>query len=76
MAEGARDRLGASIGVAITGVAGPGGGSPEKPVGTVCLAVAGPWPTVGRRVQLIGDRDEIRRRAAQAALDMIRRQLV
>jgi nicotinamide-nucleotide amidase len=75
MAEGAKDRLGASIGVGITGIAGPGGATPGKPVGTVDLAVAGPWPTVTRRSQFIGDREEIRQRASQAALDMIRRQL-
>jgi nicotinamide-nucleotide amidase len=75
MAEGARDKLGASIGVGITGIAGPGGATPGKPVGTVDLAVAGPWPTEAKRSQFIGDREEIRRRATQAALDMIRRQL-
>lgn len=72
MAEGARDRLEASIGVGITGIAGPGGATPGKPVGTVDLAVAGPWPTEARRSQFIGDRDEIRYRASQAALNMIR----
>jgi nicotinamide-nucleotide amidase len=75
MAEGARDRLGASIGVGITGIAGPGGATPGKPVGTVDLAIAGPWPTEARRVQLIGDREEIRYRASQGALNMIRLRL-
>jgi nicotinamide-nucleotide amidase len=75
MAEGARDKLGASIGVGITGIAGPGGATPGKPVGTVDLAVAGPWPTEAKRSQFIGDREEVRRRATQAALDMIRRRL-
>jgi nicotinamide-nucleotide amidase len=76
MARGARERFGASIGVGITGVAGPGGGTPEKPVGTVWLAVDadGREPLV-RRVALIGDRAEIRARAAQGALEMIRRAL-
>jgi nicotinamide-nucleotide amidase len=74
MAEGARDRLGASIGVGITGIAGPGGATPGKPVGTVDLAIAGPWPTEVKRSQFIGDREEVRYRASQAALDMIRRQ--
>ena len=72
MAEGARDRLKASIGVGITGIAGPGGATPGKPVGTVDLAIAGPWPTEARRSQFIGDREEIRYRASQAALNMIR----
>jgi nicotinamide-nucleotide amidase len=75
MAEGARDRLGASIGVGITGIAGPGGATPGKPVGTVDLAIAGPWPTEARRSQFIGDREEIRYRASQGALNMIRLQL-
>jgi nicotinamide-nucleotide amidase len=75
MAEGARDRLKASIGIGITGIAGPGGATPGKPVGTVDLAIAGPWPTEARRVQLIGDRAEIRYRASQGALNMIRLRL-
>ena len=73
MAAGARERTGAEIGIAITGVAGPGGGTVEKPVGTVWLAVDVNGRCEARRVHLIGDRDEIRRRATQAALDMTRR---
>ncbi len=75
MAEGARDRIGASIGIGVTGISGPGGATPDKPVGTTCIAVAGPWPTESRRSHFFGDRDENRYRATQAALDMIRRQL-
>jgi nicotinamide-nucleotide amidase len=73
MASGIRDRLDASIGVGITGVAGPGGGTPEKPVGLVWIAVDfdGAQRTYGGR--FVGDRGEIRYRATQAALDMIRR---
>jgi nicotinamide-nucleotide amidase len=73
MATAARERLGAEIGVGITGVAGPGGGTPEKPVGTVWIAVDAAGEVKALRTLLIGDRNEIRHRAAQAALDMIRR---
>ena len=74
MAAAVRNRLGADIGIAITGVAGPGGGTPEKPVGLIWIAVSAP-ETKARRFQLIGDRTEIRQRAAQAALEMLRRTL-
>lgn len=80
MAAGARTHTGADIGVGITGIAGPDGGSPDKPVGTVWVGLAA-GPREGRaslnawRRVFTGDRDEIRQRAAQFALDMIRRQL-
>jgi nicotinamide-nucleotide amidase len=75
MASGVRVRLGADIGVAITGVAGPGGGTDAKPVGTVWVAadLGGEVRTVMRR--LPGDRHEVRQRAAQMALDLVRRGL-
>jgi nicotinamide-nucleotide amidase len=66
--------LSADIGVAITGIAGPGGGTPEKPVGLVWIAVDY-REAKARRFQLFGDRAEIRQRAAQAALEMLRRTL-
>jgi nicotinamide-nucleotide amidase len=75
MAAGARSRLGAEVGVGITGIAGPGGGSPEKPVGTVWIAVDVNGEARARRSLFIGDREEIRQRAAQGALDMVRRAL-
>jgi nicotinamide-nucleotide amidase len=75
MAEGAQRLFAVDCSVAVTGIAGPSGGTPEKPVGTVWLAarVGGETRAVGRVFP--GDRDEIRGRAAQAALDLLRRQL-
>jgi nicotinamide-nucleotide amidase len=73
MASAARRRFGVDVGIGITGIAGPGGGSVEKPVGTVWIALATPDEMVAKRLRLFGDRDEIRRRAAQAALDLVRR---
>jgi nicotinamide-nucleotide amidase len=73
MAGGIRARLGASIGVGITGVAGPGGGTPEKPVGLVWIAVDFGASQRAYGGRFVGDRAEIRFRASQAALDLIRR---
>jgi PncC family amidohydrolase len=75
MAQGARARLGADVGIAITGVAGPGGGTAEKPVGTVWLGAAVEGRAETRRINTVGDRDEIRRRATQAALALVLRLL-
>lgn len=72
MAEGAKHRSGADYAVAVSGVAGPGGGTEDKPVGTVWLALAGPKKTAARRARLIGNRASIRDRAAKCALQMIR----
>ncbi|HJQ53240.1 MAG TPA: competence/damage-inducible protein A [Gemmatimonadaceae bacterium] len=74
MATGVRDKLKADVGVSITGIAGPAGGTPEKPVGLVWIAVQTD-EVKARRFHLIGDRAEIRQRASQAALDMVRRAL-
>ncbi len=76
MATGARERTGANIGLGITGVAGPGGGTPDKPVGTVWIAMDFNGELTTRRLQLIGDREEIRRRATQTILELVRRRLV
>jgi nicotinamide-nucleotide amidase len=75
MAAGARERLGADVAVAVTGVAGPGGGTAEKPVGLVFLHAQGPDGDERLRLELPGDRDTIRRRAAVAALHLVRRLL-
>jgi len=76
LAEGARARLGADVGVGITGVAGPGGGSEEKPVGLVWLTVSvdGQEPLT-RSVNLPGGRADVRERATTVALHLIRRAL-
>jgi nicotinamide-nucleotide amidase len=76
LAEGVRARAGTTIGVGVTGIAGPGGGSPEKPVGTVHIAVAMPSATEHRQFLFPGDREKIRWQASQAALDMVRRELM
>jgi len=76
LAEGVRERIGTTIGVGITGIAGPTGGSPEKPVGTVHIAVASPGGTRHQAFLFPGSRDRIRWQAAQAALNMTRRVLL
>lgn len=73
MATGARLRFGTNIGIGITGIAGPDGGTPEKPVGTVWVAVDLDGEVHAVRAILPGDRSEIRYRAAQLALDRLRR---
>jgi nicotinamide-nucleotide amidase len=73
MAEGIRKRFGASVGFAVTGIAGPGGGTPEKPVGLVHVALADEDGTVvHRRLQMPGDRAMIRRWTTSVALSMLR----
>jgi nicotinamide-nucleotide amidase len=74
MAAGVRTKMGADVGVAVTGIAGPGGGTPDKPVGLVWISVQGS-EAKARRILVGGDRAEIRQRAAQAALEMVRRTL-
>jgi nicotinamide-nucleotide amidase len=72
LADGIRRRTGSAIGVGITGIAGPGGGSEEKPVGTVHVAISHAGGVKERGVRFPGDRDAIRWHAAQLALDMVR----
>jgi nicotinamide-nucleotide amidase len=72
MAEGARTSLSADVALAVTGIAGPGGGTPEKPVGLVHLCAARPGRELARELHLPGDREAIRRRATAAALHLLR----
>jgi competence/damage-inducible protein CinA-like protein len=73
LADGIRRRTGATLGVGITGVAGPTGGTPEKPVGTVHVAIADADGSKERGVSYPGERDRIRWQASQTALDLVRR---
>lgn len=75
MAEGAQRLFSADATMAVTGIAGPGGGTPEKPVGTVWLAARVHTDTRALKRVFPGDRDEVRRRSTQAALDLLRRLL-
>jgi nicotinamide-nucleotide amidase len=75
MAAGARRRLGADVCVAVTGIAGPGGGTPEKPVGLVFVAARSPDGDFAETLQLNGNRDAIRTEATENALRLLHRVL-
>jgi nicotinamide-nucleotide amidase len=75
LALGVRGRFGAEVAVAVTGVAGPGGGSADKPVGLVFVHAAAPWGEEALRLEGASDRETIRRRAAKSALHLARRLL-
>jgi len=76
MARGVRHRAKTDFGLAVTGIAGPDGGTEEKPVGLVYIALADDAHTEHKRLKIPGDRELIRWRASQAALDMLRRRLI
>jgi PncC family amidohydrolase len=76
LAEGARARFGADVGVGITGIAGPGGGTTEKPVGAVHLCVAGPDGRQLRALRLPGSRSAVRERSVTMAMHLLRVLLV
>ena len=77
LADGARARLDADLGVGITGIAGPGGGTEDKPVGLVCFSVAGPdGARLTRSVRLPGGRFDVRDRSTTVAMHMVRRVLL
>jgi nicotinamide-nucleotide amidase len=73
LADGIRRRAGATLGIGITGIAGPGGGTPEKPVGLVHIGIADERGPRERSMRFPGDRERIRQYATQAALDFVRR---
>ena len=75
MAAGIRKRAGSTFGVGVTGIAGPGGGSEEKPVGLVYIALADDTRTTARKFLFPGDRPFIRTLSVNAALDMVRRRI-
>ncbi len=72
LAAGARERLGADIGVGITGIAGPGGGTPDKPVGTVHFCASTVERAVDRKVRVPGSRADVRKRSVTIALHLVR----
>ena len=74
MARGARERLGSDVAIATTGIAGPDGGTPDKPVGTVCVGLASSTDLRTSRYQLWGTRDWVKLLASQIALDWVRRE--
>jgi nicotinamide-nucleotide amidase len=77
MADGALSRFDAELGIGITGIAGPGGGTEEKPVGYVCICVKGSdGATLARDLVMPGDRAEIRDRSTTLAMHLLRRLLL
>lgn len=72
MAKGARRTTGSDLALGVTGIAGPGGGTPEKPVGLVYIGLAAKEGTICQHHHMHGDRDQVKWRTSQAALDMIR----
>ena len=72
MADGIRIRAGVDVGIGVTGIAGPGGGTASKPVGTVALAVVSPRGVQVRTVQFFGDREQVKFQSTQTAMNMLR----
>jgi PncC family amidohydrolase len=71
MADGARRRFGGNVGIGTTGIAGPGGGTSEKPVGTVCIGISTPEVRLSDRFRFRGDREAVRRKTVERALGLL-----
>jgi len=76
LAQGVRERSGASVGIGVTGIAGPGGGTPEKPVGTVAIAVATATDVRSKMFRFFGERESIKYQSATSALNMLRLMMI
>jgi len=76
MARGIRERSKTDLGLSVTGIAGPSGGTPEKPVGLVYIALASPDGVKADEHRFLGTRSQVRQRTAQMAMDMVRRYLI
>jgi nicotinamide-nucleotide amidase len=76
MADGIRSHSGVGVGVGVTGIAGPSGGTPQKPVGTVAIAAVTARVTRSHVFRFSGEREQVKFQASQAALDMVRRMLL
>jgi nicotinamide-nucleotide amidase len=76
MADGIRSRANVDVGIGVTGIAGPGGGTPEKPVGTVAIAAVTADATRSRVFRFFGEREQVKFQASQSALDMVRRMML
>lgn len=72
MARGVRKLIGTDLALSVSGIAGPSGGTPEKPVGTVCVGIDGPIGTISKTFHLRGDRNTIRKRTTLVALNELR----
>jgi len=75
MAQGIREKARSSLGIGVTGIAGPSGGTPEKPVGLVYIALAWDKGLEFTKNLFLGNRDKIKYQSSQKALDMVRRHL-
>jgi nicotinamide-nucleotide amidase len=76
MAQGIRERSKTDLGLSVTGIAGPSGGTPEKPVGLVYIALASPDGVMVNENRFLGTRSQVRLRTAQTAMDTVRRYLI